>query len=148
MINFDVIADIDSAFIFNDATEAEKILAVQVEKDTRKYVPALTGSLMQRTRVEGNLVIYPAPYSRMLYYGKKMVDSQTGKGARMIPTGSGEVIFRYRKGATLVPSAQDLVFNRSVNPMAQARWCEVSKSANLQKWKEVARKAMLRNADK
>ena len=35
-------------------TKAEHIVAVQVKKDTSPYVPFLTGSLDERTRVSGN----------------------------------------------------------------------------------------------
>lgn len=59
-------------------TKAEHILAVQVQKDTSPFVPFLTGSLDQRTRVDGNEIIYPGPYARFLYYGKVMVDPETG----------------------------------------------------------------------
>lgn len=37
---------------------AENVVAQQVMKDTAPFVPALTGSLTERTRVVGNEVIY------------------------------------------------------------------------------------------
>lgn len=107
---------------------AEHAVAVQMEKDTRPFVPALTGSLMNRTRVEGNAVIYPGPYARFLYYGKVMVDPDTGSPFA-------------QKGAVKVLTDKDLVFNKSVNPQAQAHWFEASKAQNLEKWMRVYRKA-------
>lgn len=107
---------------------AEHAVAVQMEKDTRPFVPALTGSLMNRTRVEGNVVIYPGPYARFLYYGKVMVDPDTGSTFA-------------QKGAVKVLTDKDLVFNKSVNPQAQAHWFEASKAQNLEKWMRVYRKA-------
>lgn len=107
---------------------AEHAVAVQMEKDTRPFVPALTGSLMNRTRVEGNVVIYPGPYARFLYYGKVMVDPDTGSPFA-------------QKGAVKVLTDKDLVFNKSVNPQAQAHWFEASKAQNLEKWMRVYRKA-------
>lgn len=59
-------------------TKAEHTVALQVRKDTSPYVPALTGDLDRRTRVDGSKVIYPGPQSRYLYYGKLMVDPETG----------------------------------------------------------------------
>ena len=107
---------------------AEHAVAVQMEKDTRPFVPALTGSLMNRTRVDGNVVIYSGPYARFLYYGKVMVDPDTGSPFA-------------QKGAVKVLTDKDLVFNKSVNPQAQAHWFEASKAQNLEKWVRVYRKA-------
>ena len=107
---------------------AEHAVAVQMEKDTRPFVPALSGSLMNKTRVEGNVVIYPGPYARFLYYGKVMVDPDTGSPFA-------------QKGAVKVLTDKDLVFNKSVNPQAQAHWFEASKAQNLEKWMRVYRKA-------
>ena len=36
---------------------------------------------------------------------------------------------------------RNLVFNRSVNPQAQAHWFEASKAQNLEKWLRVYKKA-------
>ena len=107
---------------------AEHAVAVQMEKDTRPFVPALTSSLMNRTRVAGNVVIYPGPYARFLYYCKVMVDPDTGSPFA-------------QKGAVKVLTDKDLVFNKTVNPQAQAHWFEASKAQNLEKWMRVYRKA-------
>lgn len=45
-------------------TRAESIVGQQVIKDTAPFVPALTGSLTIRTRLDGNKIIYPGPYAR------------------------------------------------------------------------------------
>lgn len=106
-------------------TKAEHIVAIQVEKDTSPYTPALTGSLNQRTRVVGNSVVYPGPYARYLYYGKLMVDPDTGSPWA-------------QPGAVKVLTDRDLVFTQSVHPQAQAHWFEASKAQNLDKWRRVA----------
>lgn len=110
-------------------TKAEHAVAVQVEKDTEPFVPALTGSLAQRTRVVGSEVIYPGPYARFLYYGKVMVDPNTG--STYAP-----------KGGTKVVTDRNLVFNKTMHPQAQAHWFEASKAQNLDKWVRVADKAV------
>nr|UWG14316.1 MAG: Minor capsid protein [Bacteriophage sp.] len=110
-------------------TRAEHALAEQMEKDTQPFVPALTGSLTQRTRVVGNTVIYPGPDARFLYYGKVMVDPNTG--STYAP-----------KGGTKVVTDRDLVFNQIMHPQAQAHWGEASKAQNLGKWVRVADKAV------
>nr|DAH99017.1 MAG TPA: Minor capsid protein [Caudoviricetes sp.] len=120
--------------------KAEHALAVQVMRDTDPFVPMLTGSLMQRTHVEGytagdfgpgsgNVIVYPGPYARFLYYGKVMVDPNTG--STYAP-----------KGGTKVLTDKNLVFNHANHPQAQAHWCEASKAQNLDKWLRVADKAV------
>ena len=110
-------------------TRAEHVLAEQMEKDTQPFVPMLTGSLTQRTRVVGNDIIYSGPYARFLYYGKVMVDPNTG--STYAP-----------KGGTKVVIDRNLVFNRAAHSQAQAHWCEASKAQNLDKWLRVAEKAV------
>ena len=132
MLRFKVQADLSEALahkLAEASTKAEHILAVQVRKDTSPYVPALTGDLDRRTRVDGSLVIYPGPRSRMLYYGKLMVDPATGSSYAP-------------KGGTKVVTDKDLVFNKAMHSQAQSHWFEASKAENLEKWVRVADKAV------
>lgn len=110
-------------------TRAESIVGQQVIKDTAPFVPALTGSLTIRTRLDGNRIIYPGPYARFLYYGKVMVDPQTG--STFAP-----------KGGTKVLTNRDLVFSKAMHPQAQSHWFEASKAQNLDKWVRIAEKAV------
>ena len=110
-------------------SKAEQLVAQQVAKDTVPFVPALTGSLTQRTRVEDSKVIYPGPYARFLYYGKLMVDPITGSSYAP-------------KGGTKVLTDKNLVFSQAMHPQAQAHWFEASKAQNLEKWVRVADKAV------
>lgn len=110
-------------------SRAEHALAQQVMKDTTPFVPALTGSLTQRTRVIGNVVIYPGPYARFLYNGKLMVDPATGSA--YAPKGGHKVV-----------TDRDLVFTKTMHPQAQAHWFDASKAQNLEKWVRVAEKAV------
>lgn len=112
--------------------KAEHIVAIQVQKDTSPYVPALTGSLDQRTRVVGSEVIYPGPYARYLYHGKVMVDPETGSAYAS-------------KGGTKVVTDKNLVFNKAMHSQAQAYWFEASKAENMDKWLRVADKAVKRD---
>ena len=131
-MKFDVRFDGEQAIrsaLQESCTKAEHILAQQVAKDTSPFVPMLTGSLDQRTRVDGSQVIYPGPYARFLYYGKVMVDPNTG--STYAP-----------KGGTKVATDRNLVFNQTVHPQAQSHWFEASKAQNLEKWERVAEKAV------
>lgn len=112
--------------------KAEHTVAIQVQKDTSPNVPFLTGSLDQRTRVDGSEVIYPGPYARYLYHGKVMVDPETGSAYAP-------------KGGTKVVTDKDLVFNKAMHSQAQAYWFEASKAENMDKWLRVADKAVKRD---
>ena len=117
--------------IRNASDKAQHAVAIQARKDTSPYVPALTGSLDQRTRVDGNQIIYPGPYARYLYYGKLMVDPATGSSYAP-------------KGTTKVMTDKNLVFNKAMHSQAQDHWFEASKAENLNKWIRVAGKAVKR----
>lgn len=129
-MRFSVRTDINIASILAaKCSEAEHIVAQQVKKDTEPYVPFRTGSLNLRTRVEGNQIIYPGPYARFLYYGKVMVDPNTG--STWAP-----------KGGTKVVTDRNLVFTTDFHPQAQAHWFEASKAQNEEKWLRVAQRAV------
>lgn len=109
--------------------KAAHIVAMQVRKDTSPYVPALTGSLDKRTRVDGGEIIYPGPDARYLYFGKLMVDPATGSSYA-------------QKGSTKVLTDKNLVFNKAMHGQAQSHWFEASKAENLEKWVRVSDKAV------
>lgn len=135
MLKFEVHADLSEALahkLAEASTKGEHAVAIQVQKDTSPYVPFLTGSLDQRTRVDGSQVIYPGPYARYLYYGKLMVDPATGSSYAT-------------KGTTKVLTDKNLVFNKASHANAQAHWFEASKAENLEKWIRVADKAVKRD---
>lgn len=111
------------------SNKAQHTVAVQAEKDTSPYVPALTGSLDMRTQVIDNMIVYPGPYARYLYGGKLMVDPATGSSYAP-------------KGTTKVLTDKNLVFNKAMHSQAQSHWFEASKAQNLEKWLRVAKKAV------
>lgn len=111
------------------STKAEHAVAVQAAKDTSPYVPFLTGSLNARTQVDGGYVIYPGPYARYLYYGKLMVDPNTGSAWAS-------------EGVTKVTTDRNLVFTKAYHSEAQDHWFEASKAQNLDKWVGVAEKTV------
>lgn len=113
-------------------SKTEHALAYQILKDTADYVPASNEmSLSNRSVVRGNMVIYPGPYARYLYYGKLMVDPMTRSSYA-------------RKGATKVLADKDLVFTKEKHHDAQAFWFEASKAQNGDKWVKKAAKEVLK----
>lgn len=127
---------------------AEHLLAVEIQKDTEPFVPALTKSLVNRTQVKGDMIVYPGPYARYLYYGKVMVDSATGKGPMRIVGDDGSEVIRFRKGATLTPTDRPLNIRQDVHPQAQSHWLEGSKAQNLSKWLRIAKELTLNELKK
>lgn len=131
-MNFRVHADLSAALAQTIADRCDKVahtVALQVKKDTEPYVPMLTGSLKNRTQVVGDEIIYPGPYARFLYYGKVMVDPNTGSTFAPL-------------GGTKVVTDRDLVFTHDFHPEAQSHWFEASKAQNMDKWLRVAQKAV------
>lgn len=113
---------------------ARHAVALQMAKDTEPYVPAKTKSLANRVIVQEDVIIYPGPYARFLYYGKLMIDPNTG--SPFAP-----------KGASKVVTGTDLNISKAVHGKAQSRWFEASKAQNLPKWRRVAGKAVQREFD-
>ena len=128
-LKFKVITSNLPQSIQKECSQAAHIVAQQAAKDTEPFVPAETLSLSNRTRVDGARIIYPGPYARYLYYGKLMVDPNTGSAYAP-------------KGGTKVLTDKNLVFSKSVHPQAQARWFEASKAQNMSRWERVAEKAV------
>ena len=108
-------------------------LGNQVLQGCRALMPLLTGSLQDRSHVEdgGRRVVFPGPSARYLYMGKVMVDAKTGKGPMKIPTGPGEYVLRFRKGARLIPTNRRLTYS---NPEAVDHWFDEAKARNLPYW--------------
>lgn len=115
--------------------KAQQWLGDRVLEDSRACMPHLTGGFQQRSHTEddGKKVVFPGPFAGVLYRGKVMVDSVTGKGPRKIPTGPGEYNLRFRFGAKLVPTNRPLTYS---NPQAVPEWFEHAKRLNKQFWIE------------
>ena len=89
------------------------------------YMPMQTGTFINLTKVmssalagSGTVVAAAPPMGRYLYEGKVMVDSETGKGPRKIPTGDGGFVLRFNKGAKLIATDRPLNYNNKANPKA------------------------------
>lgn len=129
MFKYRIKLNLPNNILAGPVMKAESAVAQQILKDTDQYVPALTGSLAQRSHTDDDLVVYPWPYARYLYYGKLMVDPSTGSSYAP-------------KGGTKVLTDKDLVFNKTMHGNAQAHWFEVSKAQNNDRWVRLAGKVV------
>ena len=87
-----------------------------------KYMPFRSGMTVKVTIAQTNIrkpeIVTNTPYAQYLYHGKRMVNSQTGKGPGYVP-GVG---FRYRKGTTLKATGEPLHYTKTKNPLAGPYW--------------------------
>jgi hypothetical protein len=104
------------------ALQAELATAIQIEMDTRHYVPIFTGAFRLQTTIAENFIIYPGPYARYLYEGKAM-----------------EGPFYGPKHAT----DKKLVYTRTSPIQAGDHWFKKSKVQNLHRWMETADRAVI-----
>lgn len=89
----------------------------------KRYMPFVTGVTYKITVAQTDIhkpeIVTDTPYAKYLFYGKVMVDPQTGAAGFMTPNG-----WRSRKRCVKVLTDRDLNFERSrvKNPQAGPRW--------------------------
>lgn len=122
--------------------KAQYWLDGQIMNDCVPLMPMVTGAFIAQTRQvsaalqgTGKVCVAAGVQGRYLYEGKVMVDAQTGKGAAPIITNTGELIFRFREGAKLMPTARPLTYT---NPNAVPHWFDEAKSRHLKEWQNGA----------
>lgn len=130
--------------------KAQYMVDTQVVNDMVPYMPMVTGTFINTVRMRnaslagsGEVCAATGVMGRFLYYGKKMVDSQTGKGPRKIELAGGEIIFRYRLGAKLTPTEIPLNYNKAANPMAGPLWFDRAKEQCYDDWCKTAKGALI-----
>lgn len=110
--------------------QARMVLKNEVVKDTEPYVPMQGGYLKnspyESIRKKDDTIVYDAPYSRFLYYGKVMVGKKSHSPWA-------------KRGETKVVTNKAITFG-TIHPLACAFWFEKSKSMNKEKWLRLSRK--------
>lgn len=106
---------------------AQRFHTMNISRRIGKYMPHLTGTLetkLKRLRSDTEIEI-TGPYAIYQYFGKKMVNSKTGKGPANIP-GVG---FRYPKGTILKTTEIPLEYTKTFNAQAGPFWDKRLKAA-------------------
>ena len=100
--------------------DVQAFLTNTINKRMTAYMPFRSGYLATKAKfVKSTTEIEVlAPYARVMYYGKKMVNAATGKGPALIP-GVG---YRYRKGTVLKVTDQPMDIDTTKNPKAGPLW--------------------------
>ncbi len=126
--------------------QAQYWLDTQVMTDMLPLMPMDTGVFIHNTVSRsqalagtGMVCAGAPPMGRYLYEGRVMVDSATGKGARRMVLKTGEVIYRHRKGAHLVPTDRPLTYQRA---SAVPHWFEEAKKRHFDDWVAGVRKIL------
>lgn len=145
VVDGDIKIHVDLSRFDKQFQQAQFALDGQVMDSMVPFMPKVTGDFIDVTKkasaaIQGSGGVYAGfgPQARYLYEGKVMVDSKTGKGPRKIPTGPGEYLLRFRKGAKLVPTSRPLKYTgrdyTGPHPNVTDHWFDAAKKINLEKW--------------
>lgn len=101
--------------------DVQRFHTANVKRRIQKYMPYRTGAtiklMIAQSPVNEPFLHVNVPYARMLYYGKVMVDPETGMAGFLTPNG-----WRSRRGAAKVASSRDLQYDKTRNPRAGPFW--------------------------
>lgn len=111
--------------------------------DMEAFMPKQDGTFVNATKAmsaaiagSGRVVAAAPPFGRFLYYGKTMVDIETG--SPFARPAAKKVLVSQFGGKTNVKENLDL--SRGINPRAQAEWFEVAKKYYGKVWIRKAKK--------
>lgn len=113
--------------------KAEHAVAVQAERDSRRYIPVASGRLRGSGRVYGNTIIWDLPYARQQYFGHLYVDPKLKIAG--FPTKAGWRSFRETKKIR----GKAMHHNRGTS-----QWFTAAKKAHLGAWLRVAQGVIAR----
>lgn len=101
--------------------DVQRFHTANVKRRIQKYMPYRTGAtiklMIAQSPVEKPFLHVNAPYARVLYYGKVMVDPETGMAGFLTPNG-----WRSRRGVAKVASSRDIQYDKTKNPRAGPFW--------------------------
>lgn len=92
---------------------------LNVLRRIQRYMPYRTGATIKQTinATTHTEIVTNTPYAAMLYFGKVMVDSETGVAGFLTDDG-----WKSRKGSTKVPTDRDITYTKEKNPLAGPYW--------------------------
>lgn len=101
--------------------DVQRFHTANVKRRIQKYMPYRTGAtiklMIAQSPVNEPFLHVNVPYARMLYYGKVMVDPETGMAGFLTPNG-----WRSRRGPAKVASSRDIQYDKTRNPRAGPFW--------------------------
>lgn len=101
--------------------DVQRFHTANVRRRIQKYMPYRSGATIKlmivQSPAEEPFIHVDAPYARMLYYGKVMVDPKTHAAGFLTANG-----WRSRKGVKKVVSNRDIQYDKTRNPQAGPFW--------------------------
>lgn len=116
-IEIEVISESIADKLQQAGEEAQIYYGERVLAYADKYTPFKTGTLKNTAYVEGDYLVYPTPYARMHWYGKKMIDPKLKAAGFLTKDG-----WRSRKNVKKVVTDEDLEYNEA--PIRGPHWIE------------------------
>lgn len=101
--------------------DVQRFHTANVRRRIQRYMPYRSGLTIKlmivQSPVDEPFIHVDAPYARMLYYGKVMVDPVTHAAGFLTENG-----WRSRKGVPKVVSSRDIEYTKEKNPQAGPFW--------------------------
>lgn len=123
-------------YLNKQCTKAEHAVAVEAERDSRRYIPTESGRLRGSGRVTGNVITWTPPYARVIYFGNVYVDPKYRKGGFTYPHLG---IIRSRRGVKKINSGRKFNITRG-----SSGWFTQAKKVYLTKWLKTAEEVIER----
>lgn len=101
--------------------DVQRFHTANARRRIQRYMPYRSGTTIKLMIVQSPtdmpFIHVDAPYARMLYHGKVMVDPKTRAAGFLTPNG-----WRSRKGVSKVASDRDIKYDKTKNPQAGQYW--------------------------
>ena len=101
--------------------DVQRFHTANVRRRIQKYMPYRSGAAIQlmivQSPVDDPFIHVDAPFARMLYHGKVMVDPKTKAAGFLTENG-----WRSRKNVKKVVSSRDIAYDKTKNPQAGPLW--------------------------
>ena len=101
--------------------DVQRFHTANVRRRIQKYMPYRSGAAIKlmivQSPVDDPFIHVDAPFARMLYHGKVMVDPKTKAAGFLTEDG-----WRSRKNVKKVVSSRDIAYDKTKNPQAGPLW--------------------------
>ena len=101
--------------------DVQRFHTANVRRRIQKYMPYRSGAAIKlmivQSPVDDPFIHVDAPFARMLYHGKVMVDPKTKAAGFLTENG-----WRSRKNVKKVVSSRDIAYDKTKNPQAGPLW--------------------------
>ena len=101
--------------------DVQRFHTANVRRRIQKYMPYRSGAAIKlmivQSPVDDPCIHVDAPFARMLYHGKVMVDPKTKAAGFLTENG-----WRSRKNVKKVVSSRDIAYDKTKNPQAGPLW--------------------------